>query len=77
MKSVFGRLDRKDVKRSLGLAFGASITYLLGQMVWGVVPDMNVLQSTASVFGGTMGTYLFKNLFTNSQDETFRQEHEI
>jgi hypothetical protein len=76
MKSVFGKLNRKDLKRSLGVAFGTSVTYLFGQMVWGIVPDMEVLKSVASVFGGTMGTYLFKNLFTNSCDETFRGEHE-
>jgi hypothetical protein len=77
MKSRFGKLNKKDIKRALGIALGASFTYLFGQMCLGIVPDLEVLKAVASVFGGTMGTYLLKNFFTNSNDEFGKNENEI
>lgn len=77
MKSLFGKLNKKDFKRSLGLAIGDSFTYLFGQMCFGMVPDGDMLKSVGSVFVGTMGVYLTKNLFTNSRDEFGEPEHEV
>lgn len=77
MKSVFGKLNKKDIKRGLGLAGSAAITYFFSQMMWGIIPSFDTLQQVGCVFAGTLGSYLFKNLFTNSQDEFGRTEHEI
>lgn len=77
MKSVFGKLNKKDIKRGLGLAGSAAITYFFGQMMWGMIPSIDTLQQVGCVFGGTLGSYLFKNLFTNSCDEFGKSENEI
>jgi hypothetical protein len=74
IKSAFMRIDWKDVRRSLGLAAGAAATYIFSAMVMGMIPDAELLKSAGSVFVGTMGTYLVKNLLTNSEDKFLKKE---
>lgn len=74
IKSAFGKLDWQDVRRGLGLAIGASATYLFSAMMLGTVPDVAMWKATGSVFVGTMGSYLVKNLLTNSDDQFLKPE---
>jgi len=43
-------------------------------MMLGTVPDVELLKSVGSVFVGAGGSYLVKNLFTNSSDEFLKKE---
>ena len=43
-------------------------------MISGHVPDMGLMKSVASVFGGSFGSYALKNFFTNSNDEFMKSE---
>jgi len=74
IKSCFLSLNWKDIRRGLGIAFGAAITYLFSAMMLGTVPDVELLKSVGSVFVGAGGSYLVKNLFTNSSDEFLKKE---
>jgi len=74
IKSAFLRIGWKDIRRGLGLAATASGTYLFSTMVLGTVPDVGLFKSTGSVFVGTCGTYVLKNLLTNSQDEFLKND---
>lgn len=74
IKSAFLRIDRKDVRRGIGLAIGATSTYFFGSMCTGALVDRTLLLQTCSVFIGTLGTYITKNFFTNSQDEFLKKE---
>jgi hypothetical protein len=75
MKSLFLRLNKKDFRRALGLAIAASLAYLFGQMCFGIIPDVETLKAAGAVFAGTAGSYITKNLFTNSNDEFLKNEH--
>lgn len=74
MKSPFGKLNRKDIRRAFGLAIPAALTYVFTQMCLGSVPNMEMLKQAGAVFGGTGGMYILKNLFTNSRDEFYKKE---
>jgi len=74
IKSAFMRIDWKDVRRSLGLAAGAAATYIFSAMVIGTIPDTELFKAAGSVFAGTMGSYLIKNLLTNSDDKFLKKE---
>jgi hypothetical protein len=43
-------------------------------MVSGTIPDVAMWKATGSVFIGAAGTYLVKNLLTNSNDEFLKKE---
>ena len=75
MKSLLFRINKKDILRGLGLAVSAALTYLFALMCTGSVPDIGMLKSTAAVFVGSGGSYILKNLFTNSSDEFGRPEN--
>lgn len=74
MKSLFGKLNRKDIRRAFGLAIPAALTYMFTQMCMGTVPNMELLKQAGAVFGGTGGMYILKNIFTNSRDEFGKRE---
>jgi len=74
MKSTFLRLNKKDILRGLGIAASAALTYLFALMCTGIVPDMGMIKGTASVFVGSGGSYILKNLFTNSNDDFGKKE---
>ena len=74
MKSMLFRLNRKDILRGIGLAITTAGTYLFSVMISGHVPDMGLMKSVASVFGGSFGSYALKNFFTNSNDEFMKSE---
>lgn len=74
IKSAFLRLSWQDVRRGLGLAIGAAATYLFSVMASGGVPDSALWKSTVMVFVGTIGSYLVKNLLTNSGDQFLKKE---
>lgn len=76
IKSAFLKLNLRDIRRGLGLALSASVTFLLTAMTAGTIPDVMLWQSTGSVFVGTIGSYLVKNLLTNSQDQFLKKEGE-
>jgi hypothetical protein len=73
-KSRFLRLNLKDILRALGIALGSSAVYLFTIMSSGVFPDLDILKSTAAVFIGSSGSYIIKNLFTNSYDKFLTPE---
>lgn len=74
IKSAFGKLNWQDVRRALGLAVGAAATYLFSAMVLGTIPDVAIWKAVGSVFVGTMGSYLVKNLLTNSENQFLKPE---
>ena len=74
MKSLFWKLNRKDIRRALGLSLSAALTYMFTQMCLGTIPNMELLKQAGAVFGGTGGLYVLKNLFTNSDDEFLKRE---
>lgn len=74
IKSSFVKLNTKDILRGLAIAAGASATYLFTFMTAGTMPTMEILKSTAIVFVGAAGSYLVKNLLTNSSDEFLKPE---
>jgi hypothetical protein len=74
IKSAYLKLNWKDIRRGLAIGIGTCIPYLLGAMANGTIPDKNLFLSTLSVFAGAGGSYVFKNLFTNSNDEFLKKE---
>lgn len=74
IKSKFLELNRKDILRALGIALGSSAIYLFTTMSSGVFPTLDVLKSTVAVFIGSGGSYIIKNVFTNSDDQFLTTE---
>lgn len=74
IKSAFLKLDWRDIRRGLGLAVATASTYICSAMVSGTIPDVAMWKATGSVFIGAAGTYLVKNLLTNSNDEFLKKE---
>lgn len=74
-KSKFGKLNAKDIVKGAVVAAGTSVLTGVGTALeTGVTPD-----HTQLVFSLKMGlfaaiSYLFKNLLTNSKDQTFTTE---
>lgn len=75
MESIFLRLGKSDLFKGFIMAIGTAIaTALIPILQSGTFPDMATLVN-ALVVGVTAGlVYLLKNLFTNSQGETFKSE---
>jgi hypothetical protein len=65
----------KDILRALGIALGSAAVYLFSLMSSGIIPTVDILKSTVAVFVGSAGSYILKNLFTNSYDEFLKTEH--
>ncbi|MEN6421279.1 MAG: hypothetical protein ABFD76_04970 [Smithella sp.] len=77
IKSAFGKINYKDIRRALGLGISAALTYFFSMMAFGMTPNIDTLQSTGMVFLGSAGTYLTKNWLTNSADEFLKPEKDI
>lgn len=77
IKSVFGKINFKDIRRAFGLGFSAALTYFFSMMAFGMTPNVDTLKSTGMVFLGTAGTYLTKNWLTNSDDEFLKPEKDF
>ena len=74
LKSKFLHINWSDTKKGVGLAIGNTFTYAFGILATGVLPTAWLIKSAAAVFIGTLGTYITKNLFTNSNDEFLKSE---
>lgn len=75
MNSFFLKLGKSDLIKGVVVAAIAAVgTGLLPVLQSGALPTLAQLQ-TAGIAGLTAGlAYLLKNLFTNSQGETFKTE---
>lgn len=74
-KSLFGKLNLKDLVRGALLAAGTSVMASVATAVnSGELPNMQQIQIAAAAGLCAGLTYLLKNILTNSTDELLRGE---
>ncbi len=80
MKSKFGKLDKKDFLRGMGMAFGTALLVSVGYSLQGGITSLTLPMAKSIVFSGLFSgvgaaiIYIGKNLFTNSSDNFGRKE---